>query len=85
MNALEGCNPLAVSAVYDAVAGGAGDLLAPEQVSAGIAVLKTNGVDGFQSLLSVATAKKLSAYGVFAFLIALVLDLIVESGTNAWL
>jgi hypothetical protein len=85
VNALEGCNPLAISAVYDAVSGGAGDLLAPEQVSSGITELKTNGLDGFQSLLNVATAKKLSAYGVFAFLIALVLDLIVESGSNAWL
>ena len=80
VNSLEGCNPLAISAVYDAVAGGAGELLAPDTVANGIAELKSKGLSGFQYLLSVATAKKLSAYSVFALLIALIMDLVIESG-----
>jgi hypothetical protein len=84
VNALDGCNPLAISAVYDAVSGGAGDLLAPEQVGSQLAALRADGVDAFQGMLTRSTLQKLSAYGVFAFLIALVLDLVIESGTNAF-
>jgi hypothetical protein len=82
-NALEDCNPLAANAVFEALSGGAGDLIAPDILSTKMDQLK--GLDDFQSQLRAATLQKISAYAVFAFLMALILDFIVESGINAWL
>jgi hypothetical protein len=83
VNALEGCNPLAANAVFEALSGGAGDLIAPDILSTKMDQL--NSVEDFQSQLRAATLQKLSAYAVFAFLLGLILDLIIESGINAWL
>lgn len=82
-NALKDCNPLAANAVFEALSGGAGDLIAPDILSTKMDQLK--GLDDFQSQLRAATLQKTSAYAVFAFLMALILDFIVESGINAWL
>lgn len=82
---LPDCNPLALYAAFDAMAGGGGDLAAPGEAQAMVSRWKTDGLDSFKGDLLKATVKKYSAYVVFAFLIALVLDLIVESGINAFL
>jgi hypothetical protein len=44
-----------------------------------------DGINKFKNDLLVANAKKYSAYAVFGFLILLVIDLVVESGRNAFL
>jgi hypothetical protein len=81
----KGTNPLASFAVFEALAKGGGDMASPvvaEELLAGWR--GEGGVDQFASDLLKATLAKYSAYAVFAFLIALVLDLIVESGINAF-
>ena len=85
LNALPDCNPLAASAVYEALSGGTADIVAPSQIEPKLQQLKDGGLLAFQSMLLQSTLKRLSAYFVFAFLIFLVLDLIVETGTNAFL
>lgn len=74
-------------AVFDALSEGGGDLAAPGKATELITSWKDpeNGLQKFKTDLLVANAKKWSAFGVFFFLIVLVLDLIVESGTNAFL
>lgn len=44
-----------------------------------------DGLEAFKSAMLLANARKYSAYAVFFFLIALVFDLIIESGANAFL
>ena len=46
---------------------------------------KNEGTEAFKSSLLRGNFRKYSAYGVFVFLILLVLDLIVESGANAFI
>lgn len=78
-------NPLALYAAFDAIAKGGGDLCTPTDAAEVIASWKSGGIDAFKSTLLTATLRKYSAYVAFFFLIALVLDLIVESGINAFL
>ena len=79
------CNPVAMYAVYDAASGGGGDLAPPQVVEARLKEWRgPGGIEKFKSDLLSANLKKLSAFGVFAFLILLVLDLVVESGINAF-
>lgn len=82
---LPGRNPLALYAAYDALSKGGGDLAAPQEAAQVIAAWKSGGVEAFKNSLLLATVRKYSAYSVFALLIALVLDLIIESGINAFL
>jgi hypothetical protein len=65
--------------------GGGGDLAAPTDAAVMITKWKKEGTDGFKGSLTRGQFRKYSAYGVFVFLILLVIDLIVESGSNAWL
>lgn len=79
-------NPLARYAVYDAINGGGGELAAPQDATTKLQKWRAEGgLEAFKSDLLVATFKKYSAYAFFAFLILLVIDLVVESGTNAFL
>jgi hypothetical protein len=82
---LPDCNPLAVNAAYEAISSGGGDLVSPVDAEKVIANWKQNGIEGFKNDLTSAAVRKFSAYAVFGFLIALVLDLIVESGIYAFL
>eukprot|EP00596_Hydrurales_sp_CCMP1899_P006209 CAMPEP_0119042806 /NCGR_PEP_ID=MMETSP1177-20130426/16174_1 /TAXON_ID=2985 /ORGANISM="Ochromonas sp, Strain CCMP1899" /LENGTH=221 /DNA_ID=CAMNT_0007009831 /DNA_START=259 /DNA_END=924 /DNA_ORIENTATION=+ len=79
------CNPLAVHAAFDAIAGGGGDLATPTDAAVMITKWKKEGTEGFVGSLTRGNFRKYSAYGVFVFLILLVLDLIVESGANAFI
>ena len=80
-------NPLARFAVFEAIAGGGASTVAsPDEFKSKIASWKeSNGLEAFKSDLFKASLKKYSAFAVFAFLIFLVLDLIVESGIDAFL
>lgn len=78
-------NPLAVYAVYEALAKGGGDLASPTEANQFITRWTKEGLEAFKSDLTAATTRKYAAYSVFFFLIAVVLDLIVESGINAFL
>ena len=46
---------------------------------------KKEGTEAFKYSLFRGNFRKYSAYSVFVFLILLVLDLIIESGTNAFI
>lgn len=85
-------NPLAMYAVFEALAEGSGDLAAPQTVSAIYETwqqqkaVETGGdVKAFSNALQKAFFRKYSAYTVFLFLIGLVLDLIIESGIQGFL
>ena len=78
-------NPLALQAVYDALSEGGGDLASPVQFKRILDEWTYTGIEGFKKSLTLGQARKYSAIGVFFFLIALVIDLIFESGINAFL
>jgi len=78
-------NKLAVCAVFDALTNGSGDYASPADVEEKLADWRANGLGGFKDSLTRAQAGKLSAYTTFVFLIAVVMDLIIESGVNGWL
>ena len=70
------------------MAKGGGDLVAPRNLNEAVTRWRAEGgdpLDQFSSDLLQATAKKYSAYSAFFLLLALVVDLIVESGVNAFL
>jgi len=67
------------------LAKGGGDLVAPRSLNEAVTRWRADGLDQFTSDLLQATLKKYSAYSVFFLLLALVADLIVESGVNAFL
>jgi len=78
-------NPVATYAFFDALSGGNGDLVSPEDVTTTITKWKADpSLESFKSDLTLALAKKSAALLVFVGLIALVVDLIVESGLNAF-
>ena len=66
-------------------AGGGGDLATPTDAAVMITKWKKEGTDAFKYSLFRGNFRKYSAYSVFVFLILLVLDLIVESGSNAFI
>jgi hypothetical protein len=78
-------NPVACYAAFDALCGGNGDIASPDSAAELIERWKTKGIDAFKTDLTIGLAKKLSANLVFIGLIALVLDLIIESGINGFL
>lgn len=79
-------NPVASYAVFDALSSGNGDFVSPEDAEAALARWRgEGGLNSFKTDLTVGLIKKLSSYLVFVGLIALVVDLIVESGLNAFL
>lgn len=80
-------NPLARFAVFEAIAGGGASTVAsPDEFKLKIASWKeSDGLETFKSDLLKAALKRYSAFAVFAFLILLVLDLIIESGSDAFL
>lgn len=81
-NALPECNKLALYTAFTAFSsGGYGS---PAQYNEFVDNLKSGGIDSFKTSVLAASAKKLSAYAVFGFLIALVLDLIIESAAQAF-
>lgn len=83
---VNGCNPLAAYAVFDAITEGGGEYASPAQLTEKLRAWKApEGLESFKGDLLKSSVRKYSAYGFFLFLIALVLDLIVESGANAWL
>lgn len=65
--------------------GGGGDLATPTDAAVMITKWKNEGTEAFKYSLFRGNFRKYSAYSVFVFLILLVLDLIVESGTNAFI
>lgn len=79
-------NPLAVYMLFTALTGGGSSVTCPPSAVYEL-VPQWKADDGLEKLksdLSSAQSKKLSAYVFFAFLIALVLDLIIESFVNGW-
>lgn len=83
-------NQLALYAVFDALTGGASSsVAAPPQVEELAAKWKaeaqTGSLNSFVSDLGKAQTAKVGSFGGLAFLIALVLDLVIESGANAFL
>ena len=83
---LPNSNPLALYAVFDAMSKGGGEMANPRDAQAMIDTWKeSGGIEAFKGDLTSANAKKFSAYAVFFGLIALVVDLVVESGIDAWL
>jgi hypothetical protein len=83
--ALEGCNPLAKFAAFDAIVKGGGNVAAPTQIEESVAKWREQGTDAFMSDVSSAVFGRFSAYGVLAGLLALVMDLIIESGINGFM
>lgn len=80
--ALPQCNKLALFSLFSAFSsGGYGS---PNQYNELVESLKTGGIEAFKSKAFQASAKRLSAFAVFGFLIALVLDLIIESASQAF-
>mmetsp|Transcript_36163 Transcript_36163/g.47697 ORF Transcript_36163/g.47697 Transcript_36163/m.47697 type:complete len:247 (+) Transcript_36163:87-827(+) len=82
---LPNANPLVLYAAFDAMAKGGGSFVSPDQALEVVQQWKEEGPQAFARSLQAATLKKYSAYIVFAFLIGLVLDLIVDSGVQAFL
>ena len=79
------CNPLAMHAVFDALAGGGSSITCPPSAMFELVPKwKVEGTESFLADLGSAQSKKLGAFSFFAFLIFIVLDLIVESGVNGW-
>ena len=83
---LKNCNPLARYAIFEALTGGGGsNVVSPTELVSKIEAWRNgDGLELFKGELLKANLKKFSAYAVFAFLIALVLDLVIESGINAF-
>ena len=84
-SALKGCNPLAVNAAYEALSGGSGKAVDYETADAKVAVWKQQGVVAFSEDLAKAMLSKASSYFVLAFLLLFTLDIIVETGINAFM
>lgn len=85
-NLLPGCNPLALYAAFEAIASGSGNLCTPGDYDRCIAEWRSpGGLESFSGALVKASTKRLSAYAFFAFLIGLVIDLIAETGSTAFL
>lgn len=83
---LPNCNPLALYAVWEAMSQGSGTLCSPQQYTEKLEKWRSNGyLDSFKGEFLVAQLKKSLAISTFGFLILLVIDLIVESGMNAWM
>jgi hypothetical protein len=78
-----GCNPYAASLVFEAMTGGKGKCVDPDEVDAKTALYKSNVQSVLKDLQS-AAATKLASYGTLAFLLFLTLDLIVESGIQGF-
>lgn len=79
-------NPLAVYMLFTALTGGGSSVTCPPSAVFEL-VPQWKADESLETLkgdLSSAQSKKLSAYVFFAFLIALVLDLIIESLVNGW-
>lgn len=89
--AMKGCNPLAVYAAFEALSGGGGKCINPDQVDEKVQTWRMAGTSNdaelsvFAADLQKATISKLSAYGTLFFLLFVTLDLIVETGINAFL
>ncbi len=84
---LPGCNPLAIYAVFEAISGGGGaGVASPIDVVQKVKLWReSDGIGNFKNELLKSSIKKNLAFIVFAFLISVVLDLIIESGVNAFL
>jgi hypothetical protein len=90
LKSVKNCNPLASYVVFDALTNGSGDYAAPLEAEMKLETWRQglrNGdnLSAFSSDLFRANIGKLSAFATFVFLIAIVLDLIIESGINGWL
>ena len=59
-------------------------MVAPTDVAAMIQQWKSGDLEAFKSALLAATVRKYSAFATLFFLIALIFDLIIESGLNAF-
>ena len=82
--ALAGCNPLAVSAAYEALSGGSGKAVSPNIVDDKLAVWRTDGLAAFEQDLQNAVVTRFAAYFGLAFLLLFTLDIVVETGINAF-
>jgi hypothetical protein len=79
-------NQVALYAVFSALAGGGSSfVVAPSAFQALSQKWKAEGVESFVSDLNKSQIGKLSGYGGLAFLVLLVIDLVVETGSNAFL
>jgi hypothetical protein len=81
--ALEGCNPLAKSATFDALTRGTGDALSPIQFQESLEKYK-NSKDAFVGDLQAAALTKLSAFSALSFLLAGLAYVIVEDARRGF-
>jgi hypothetical protein len=68
--ALEGCNPLARSATYDALTRGTGDVLSPVVFRENLERYRCSGTDALVADLQAAVWTKLGAFSALSFLLA---------------
>lgn len=86
INNLKGCNPLAVFEAFDALAGGKGSAIAPDDFDSSLIRWRSSGgVDAFAEDLQKSALVRLSSYSFLLFLLFIVSDLIVESGINGFM
>ena len=79
-------NQVALYAVFDALTGGGSSFVTtPSRVKELSAKWKAEGLDSFVSDLTKTQVGRVGGFAGLAFLIALIIDLVVESGFNAFL
>lgn len=82
--ALEGCNPLAKRATFDALTRGSGDALSPIVFQESLEKYR-EGTDTFVSDLQAAALTKLSAFSALLFLLSGLAYVIIDDGIKAFL
>lgn len=80
----EDTNPLAMYAAFEALAKGNANFANPVDARTIMDEWKQGGVDAFAESFNSSKTIRFSAYSFFAFLLALVFDLVIESGLNAF-
>jgi len=82
----ENSNPVAAYAIFDALSKGSATFVSPDQMEEAMTKYRdSDGLSAFATDLQTAAVTKISAYSLLAFLLLFVLDLIVETGINAFL
>ena len=86
LEALNGCNPIASYALYQAVSKGKGKTVSPIEVDDAIALYKADKGDltQFTKDFEASALTKVSSYATLAFLLFVTFDLIIETGLLAF-
>ena len=88
LQALEGCNPIASYALYQAVSTGRGKTVSPIEVDETLAIYKAEkgagALTSFTKDFQKSALTKISSYVTLGFLLFLTFDLIIETGLIAF-